>query len=332
MKALIQKLVESVAPSGYEKDIRSFILSEIKTFADEVNVDAMGNLIVRKGKKTKDNARIMLAAHMDEIGIMATHVDEDGFVRFTNIGGVFPLYLLGGRVRFLNGTPGVIASEKLESRTKLPPMEKMFIDVGATSKENCPVKVGDIAVFDRPFVDLGQRMVSKAMDDRIGVAVLMETLKQLKKTPNEVYFVFSSQEEVGTRGATTSAYSIDPDIGISVDVTLVGDTPKSATMDVSLGKGPAIKVKDSGMISDPRLVNFMVETAKKNDIPYQLEVLTGGSTDARAMQVSRAGVPASCVSIPSRYVHSPSEMVDLDDVQNAIRLLLAIVSSPITLE
>ena len=208
----------------------------------------------------------------------------------------------------------------------------MFIDVGVSSKENCPVKVGDIAVFERPFIDLGERMVSKAMDDRIGVAVLMETLKQLKKTPNEIYFVFSTQEEVGTRGATTSTYHIDPDIGLSVDVTLVGDTPKSATMDVGLGKGPAIKVRDGGMIADPRLVNSMVDAAVKNNIPYQLEVLVGGTTDARAMQVSRAGVPSSCVSIPSRYVHSPSEMVDYADVQNAVRLLLAIISSPITLE
>jgi endoglucanase len=210
-------------------------------------------------------------------------------------------------------------------------MDQMFIDVGATSKDDCPVKTGDIGIFDREFVDLGQRVMSKAMDDRIAAAVLVEVIRRLKTTQNEVYFVFSVQEEVGLRGATTSAYGIDPDIGISVDVTMTGDTPKGMKMDVSLGKGPAIKVKDGGMISDPRLVKAMVDAAEKVGIPYQMEILVGGTTDARAMQVTRAGVPAGCVSIPTRYVHSPSEMVDMDDVENAIKLLVGLVKDPIHL-
>jgi endoglucanase len=164
------------------------------------------------------------------------------------------------------------------------------------------------------------------------VAVLIETLRLLKKSPNQVYFVFSVQEEVGLRGATTAAFGIDPDIGIAVDVTRSADTPKGIKMDVSLGQGPAIKVRDSGMLSDPRVVDWMVNTADKSKIPYQLEVLEGGTTDARAIQLTRAGVPAGCISIPCRYVHAPSEMVDLKDVQNAVLLLLALIKQEVTLD
>jgi endoglucanase len=170
------------------------------------------------------------------------------------------------------------------------------------------------------------------MDDRIAVAVLIEALRAVKKTIHEIYFVFSTQEEVGLRGATTAAYGIDPEIGISVDVTLAGDTPRGITMDVALGKGPAIKVRDGGMLADPRLIRLMVDTAEKAKLPYQLEVLEAGTTDARAIQLTRAGVPSGCVSIPCRYVHSPSEMVDYADVQNAVKLVVELVSHPVDLK
>ena len=188
-----------------------------------------------------------------------------------------------------------------------------------------------MAAFERPFLDLGRRLVAKSMDDRIGCAVLIETLRSLKTSPHELFFVFTTQEEIGTRGAATSAYGIDPEIGLSVDVTLTGDTPKSRPMAVSLGKGPAVKVKDGGMLSDPRIVEWMCATAEKKRIPYQREVLEGGSTDARAIQMARAGVPAGCLSIPSRYVHTPSEMVDSEDVQNSVKLLLALLSAPVNI-
>jgi endoglucanase len=171
------------------------------------------------------------------------------------------------------------------------------------------------------------------MDDRIGAAVLIETLRQLKDTPHQLYFVFSTQEEVGVRGATTAAYGLDPDLGLAVDVTGTGDTPRRSKvhMEVSLGKGPAIKVRDGGMLADRRVVDWMVKGAEKQGLPYQLEILEGGSTDARAMQLARAGVPAGCLSIPCRYVHSPSEMVDFEDVQNAVRLLAELLSQPVQL-
>lgn len=332
MKLLIQKLTETYSPSGYETAIRSVIRAEIEGYADEIKVDALGNLIARKGTGKESGLKIMLAAHMDEIGLIATHVDEKGFVRFTTVGGVRPHTCLGGRVHFLNGVSGVIGGERLEDMSKLPTFEQMYIDVGASSRKDCPVRVGDIAAFDRPMTEMGRRIVAKSLDDRIGVAVLVETLLQLKDTPHQVYFVFTTQEEVGTRGASTAAFGVDPDLGLSVDVTGTGDTPKGSKMEVHLGDGPAIKVRDGGMLSDPRVVDWMVRTAEKTKLPYQLEVLEGGTTDARAMQVSRAGIPAGCLSVPCRYIHSPSEMVDLDDVQNGVRLMLALLSAPVLLE
>jgi endoglucanase len=273
----------------------------------------------------------MLAAHMDEVGFMVTHVDENGFIRFTTLGGVRPITCVGERVRFLNGVIGVVGMEPPDDPAKLPIFEKMYIDLGLASHQYCPVKVGDVAVYDRPFTDLGNRLVAKAMDDRIGVAVLIEAMHQLKRTPHRLFFVFSAQEEVGMRGATTAAFGINPDLGLAVDVTGTGDTPRGVNirMEVSLGKGPAIKVRDSGMLSDPRVIDWMVHTAEKARIPYQLEVLEGGTTDARAMQLTRAGVPTGCISIPCRYIHSPSEMVDFGDVQNAVRLLVALLRQPI---
>jgi putative aminopeptidase FrvX len=336
MKPLIQKLVETTSPSGYEAPIREIIRAEIAPYVDEMRVDALGNLIARKGPSKSEakpeELKMMLAAHIDEIGLIVTHVDENGFARFVNLGGVRALTCVGGRVRFLNGTSGVIGIEKLEDPSKAPTLEQLYIDVGCTAQKDCPVKVGDVAAFDRPFLDLGHRLVAKSMDDRIGAAVLIEALRRLKKTPHQLYFVFSVQEEVGVRGATTAAFGVDPDLGLAVDVTGTGDTPKGSKMAVSLGKGPAIKVRDGGMLADPRIVDWMVRTAEKARLPYQLEILEGGSTDARAIQLTRSGVPAGCLSIPCRYVHSPSEMVDYDDVQNAVHLLVELVSKPVKLE
>jgi tetrahedral aminopeptidase len=332
MKALIQRLVETTGPSGYEGQVRDLVQAEIAGYVDEMRIDPLGNLIARKGAKSEGGRRIMLSAHMDEIGIIVTHVDERGFVRFTTVGGVRPNTCLGSRVRFLNGAHGVINGERLESTDKTHTFEQLFIDVGATGRDDCPVKIGDVAAFDRPFLDLGERLVAKAMDNRISVAILIETIHQLKSTPHEVFFVFSTQEEVGTRGATAAAYSIDPDLGLAVDITASGDTPKGLKMETCLGGGPAIKVRDSSLLADPRVVRWMVSTAQKERIPYQIEILEAGGTDAHAIQLTRMGVPAGCLSTPTRYVHSPSEMVDYRDVQNGIRLLVALLSHPIALE
>jgi len=331
MKSLIQQLVETPGPSGFEHEIRDVIRTAIGDAADEFRVDALGSLIARKGTRSQDGMRVMVSAHIDEIGLMVTHIDENGFVRFTNIGGINPLTCYGGRVLFMNGTRGVIGMDGLESG-KMPKLSDLFIDVGASSKKECPIKVGDVCGFERPFLDLGKRMVAKSMDDRIAAAIAIEALKQLENTPHEVHFVFSTQEEVGLRGATTAAYSVDPDVGFAVDVTRSGDTPRpSSKMATALGDGPAIKVRDSSFIADPRLVDWMVKTAEEAGIPYQLEVLEAGGTDGRAIQLTRSGVPAGCISVACRYIHSPSEMVDSDDVENAVKLLVKLLSSPILL-
>lgn len=331
MKQLIQKLTETYSPSGYEDAIREVILNEIKPLTDEIRLDTMGNILARKGEKAANGKRIMVAAHMDEIGLIATHIDDHGFVRFTTVGVPFGRYLLGGRVCFVNGVPGVINSERPEKFNIIPAVDKLFIDVGATGVKDCPVKVGDVAAFERPFVEMGSRLVAKSLDDRVGVAVAIESLRSLKSGPNEVYFVFTVQEEVGVRGATVSAYGVDPEIGIAVDVTPAGDTPNPIRREIALGKGPAIKIKDHRMLSDPQVIAWMERTAQKAKIPTQREVLTGGGTDARAIQLTRSGVPTGGLVIPCRYVHSPSEMVDYGDVENAVNLLTALLNAPVDL-
>ena len=333
MKKLLQKLTEAFGPSGYEDNVREIVREEVEPLADEIKVDALGNLIARKrpSKQTNGIKKIMVAAHMDEIGLIVSHVDENGFIRFSPIGGVFRRYVLGGRVRFLNGTQGVIGFDRLDNINELPTLDKVYVDVGATGKKDCPVKIGDMAAFDRPFTELGRRLVAKSMDDRVGVLVAIETLRALKSTPHDVYFVFTTQEEVGTRGAATSAYGVDPDVGIAIDVTPTGDTPNALKMEMALGKGPCIKIQDPGMIADPRVVRWMIGAAEKAKLPYQREVLLIGGTDARAIQLTRAGVPSGCLSIPVRYVHSPSEMVDYSDVQNSVKLLNAVLRTPIDL-
>ena len=334
MIEITRTLVESYGPSGHEDQIRSLIQAEIEDLADEIQVDALGNLIATL-QGDGNGRRVMLAAHMDEIGVIVTHIDEKGFLRVGRVGGVRPWLCPGNRVRFANGTIGAIYVEKLNNPNAQPMMEQLYVDVGATDRESCPVKVGDMAGFDRAFVAQGDRWTAKSMDDRIGCVVLIEMMRRIQeqalKLAHTVHFVFSVQEEVGVRGATTAAYGLAPEIGISVDVTMTGDTPKAAPMAVSLGEGPAIKVKDSGMIAHAGLVRLMSDQAETAGIPYQLEVLTGGSTDARAMQLTHSGVIAGCLSIPCRYVHSVSETIDAQDVDNGVKLLLACLQSPLAL-
>ena len=332
MKQLLKTLTETFGPSGYEDAVRKVILKEVKPLAEEIRVDALGNLIVRKkpARDSKNPKKIMLAAHMDEIGIIASHIDKKGFVRFTNVGGTFGRYTLGARVRFMNGVTGVVGYDRLEQVDQALPIHKMYVDVGASSKEDCPVKVGTFAAFDRSYMEMGERLVAKSMDDRSGVAVLIETLRGIKSTPHDLYFVFTTQAEVGVRGAGAAAYGIEPEIGIAVDVTATGDTPASMKVAMELGMGPCVKFRDPGMLADPRVVEWMIKTAEKAKIPYQREVLLVGSTDGRGIQISRAGVMTGALSIPCRYVHSASEMVDYNDLKNSVKLLSAMLSKAVS--
>lgn len=329
MKDTIKKLVEAWGPSGAEHRIRALIEGEIDGLADETRTDALGNLIALK-KGDGSGKKVMLSAHMDEIGVIVSWVDEKGFLRINPIGGVRPLYEVMGRIAFENGTIGVIGIEKMEKPDQVPPFEKLYVDVGASSREDCLVQVGDFGSFVRPMVEAGGHLTSKAMDDRIGCAVLIQTLRELDSSPHDVYFCFSSQEEVGLRGAMTGAFGIAPDVGIAVDVTRAGDMPEpQEKIATQLDKGPAIKVKDGGMLATPWVKEWMIRAAEANDIPYQLEVLAGGTTDARAIQTTQAGIPAGCLSIVTRYIHSPSETVSYSDVLNSVKLLLAMLSGPI---
>jgi len=328
VKKLIKKLTEAYGPSGNEEQIREIIRAEVGSLPDEVRVDALGSLIALK-RGTGGGKRVMLSAHMDEIGLIVSYVDEKGFLRAQPLGGVNVMTLVGSRVQFADGATGVISPEKGDEMKKDPDLARLYIDVGATCREEAQGRLGQAASFVRPFADLGRRVVAKAMDDRIGCAVLLEVLRKLKGSPHDVYFVFSVQEEVGLRGARTSSYGIDPEVGIAVDVTGSGDTPEARKLAMKLGAGPCIKVMDGGMLSHPGINNMLIGAAESNGIPYQMEVLPGGTTDAMAIQLARSGVPASCVSIATRYIHTPSEMVDLDDVENAVKLFLAFLGQPI---
>jgi endoglucanase len=330
VKELIRKLVESFGPVGFEDEVRALIRAEVKGLADEIRIGKLGDLIAVK-RGTGNGKKIMLVAHMDEIGLMVTHVDKRGYLRVAPLGGVFPLYSVGARVRFADGRLGVLEADRRDDAAKAPTLDQLYIDVGASNKDDCPVKVGDAAIFHQGLETVGERLIAKSLDDRIGCAILIETLRRLKKTPHEVYFVFSVQEEITSVGARTAAFSIDPDIAIAVDVTGTGDTPKAQPMAVEMGKGPAIKVRDAGMIADPRVKNWMVQRAEAARIPYQLEIFKLGTTDVQVVQTVREGVPSGGVVVPARYVHSQVEMIDLGDVENAVKLLVELLKKPIVM-
>ncbi|MDD2431278.1 MAG: M42 family metallopeptidase [Firmicutes bacterium] len=319
MKELLQRLTQAYGPSGSEDKVREIIKAELPGY--ETKTDALGNLIVeKKGSKNK----IMFSAHMDEIGIIVTHIDKEGFLRFDFVGGVNPFHLPGERVEFKNGTLGVIGLEKLDKISDLT-KANLYIDIGAENKEEAMklVRVGDFASFTSPFIDLGNKVVSKAMDNRSACAVLIKLMQELPETQNHIVAVFTVQEEVGLRGARTAAFGVDPDYGIALDVTATGDTPKAMTMEVGLGKGAAIKVKDNSLLTHPYVKDKLIELAEQNNIPYQMEVLEFGGTDAGVIHLSRSGVPSGVISIPCRYLHGRSEMLDTRDLEAALALAKA---------
>lgn len=327
---LLKKMLLTYGPSGYEVKISDLIQNEIKDLVDEIKIDSLGNLIARK---KGSGPKVMLAGHMDQIGLMVTYVDDKGFLKFTNVGGISPSITLSQRVIFENGTIGVIGSEKIESLNDLK-LEKLYIDIGVVDKYEAEEKIsiGDICVYHSDAIIDDKKVISQGLDDRIGCFVMIEALKRLSDTKNDLYFVFTVQEEVGTRGAKTAAFGIDPDIAISFDVTTTGDTPKSKPMAVKLGAGPAIKVKDNSILCHPKVKNYMIQQAEKNNIPYQMEVLEFGGTDSGAIHLNRSGVPSGVLSIPCRYLHSNCEMIFLSDVKHGIQLTKHILENPIEIK
>ena len=315
---LLKKLTQCNAPSGCEKGITGIIKNEAEGYADEIYTDAMGNLIAHKKGNGK---KLMFAAHCDEIGIVVTYIDENGFLRFADVGGLYTKYLAGRRVCFENGTEGVIGTEPNNDKNAL---SKMFIDVGAKNADEAKklVNIGDMASFKGDFNVINNRIISKALDDRCGCYVLLEAMKRVK-TNNDLYFVFTTQEEVGLRGARTAAYAIAPEMAIAVDVTDTGDTPKAENMAVKLGGGAAIKVMDYSVICSGEVRECLKQLAEKNNIKYQMEIMTDGGTDAGVIHFSGKGVKTGGISVPTRYIHSPSEMIDADDLNACIDLLTA---------
>lgn len=333
MKDLIRDFTQAYGPSGNEDQVRNVIRRAVEPLCDRVSTDALGNLIAfRQGKgEAALRRRVMLAAHMDEIGLIVTHIDDQGFLRFAEVGGVSPHMLIGQRVVFGNGTEGSIGTERVDEIKDLK-IDKMFIDIGARTAAGAReyVEVGDMATFQRGISDMAGRMAAKAMDDRIGCVVIAETLRRLGESPHDIHAVFTVQEEVGLRGARTAAYGIDPNFGLAFDVTGVGDTPRARSIvNMELGKGACIKAKDASLIVPPAVKNLLVKAAKDNAIAYQLEVLPFGGTDTAAIQLTRSGVPAGCISIPTRYIHTPVELVDLDDVEACVALAVKVLQGPI---
>lgn len=322
---LLEKLTQTNSPSGCENAVRELIKAEISDFCDEMSIDALGNLIAhKKGERSK----VMFAAHMDEIGVTASFIDDNGFIRFAAVGGLCIKELLEFKVRFANGTVGVIGSEE-ESLDKKADIKKLYIDIGAKNKKDAEkkVKIGDTAAFVGDYYKSGDTVISKALDNRAGCYVLIEAMKKIASSQNDLYFVFTAQEEVGLRGAKTAAFGIEPDFAVAVDVTDTGDTPGAPLMAVNMGKGAAIKVMDRSVLCDSDVRTHMIETAKANKIPYQLEIMTDGGTDAGAIHLSGSGVKTGGLSVPTRYIHSPSEMASVSDIKACIELTAALAKS-----
>ena len=324
MRDLLEKVCAVYGPSGDEAQIRETVRAEIEGLVDEVRVDALGNLIaVRRprGPVTEGGQKVLLAAHLDEIGVIVTHIDEAGFARFTNVGFVNANTLLGARVVFANGVEGTFGAEGNPLPRDKVELGQLFLDVGATSRADCPVKVGDMAVFRHDFAVQGSRVFAPNLDDRVGVATLVQLLRELGDSRHTLFAVFTVQEEIGVAGAGTAAFGVEPDLALAIDVTTASDTPRAKPITVRLGGGPAIGVKDVGVVTPPAVKQAMVEGAARAGVTVQYDVGYFGTTDAYAIQSTRTGVPSGALSIPTRYIHTPSQIADLGDATGCVALL-----------
>lgn len=313
-------------PSGDEGDIRAVIHQLARPWADEITSDVMGNLVARK---KGSGPKVMFAAHMDSIGFIVTHIEKEGFLRVGRLGGVSPKEAAYTAVRLKNGLRGSFVPEEKADFGKLK-LDECYVDIGAEDEAAAKalVQIGDTAVYDGAAVQSGGRVISPYLDNRISCAVLLQVLEQAGDSPNDLYFVFSVQEEVGLRGAKTAAWAIEPDYALAVDVTDVDDTPGSQRSGtVQLGKGAAVKVMDSSVICHPAMVEHLTSLADRAGIPVQRDIMRGGGTDAGAIHTTRLGVLTGGVSVPCRYIHTPVETADLGDTEACIRLLGAFVRS-----
>ncbi|MDF2673488.1 MAG: family peptidase [Clostridiales bacterium] len=330
---LLKELTQAFGVSGFEGKICDLIGEKVKNYVDELYIDSIGNLIAVKKGTGKNKKKIMASAHMDEIGFAVLSVTDKGFVKVKKMGGVSAHTSFMNRVRFQNGAVGVISS--LEKTDNVAPgdISKLYVDIAAASKEDAlsHVSIGETACYIGEYQELTNNCVTaKAMDNRIGCYILIEALKKMSKPYNDLYFVFSVQEEVGLIGATAASERINPDLGIAVDITGSFDVPTDLDGNAVIGGGAAIKVVDNSVICDDKLVHEMVVCAKENSIKYQMDVLVGGGTDAGAINKSNSGVKALGISIPTRYGHSPNGVVSMDDVNACVDLLWKFVDKELT--
>ena len=332
---LLAELCEVAGAPGHENRVREIVLKEIKPLVDEINIDNMGNVVaVKKGKEGK---KVMIGAHMDEIGFIVTHIDDKGFVYFHTLGGFDPKTLTAQRV-IIHGKEdvvGVMGSKPIHlmsvaDRKKVPTTKDYFIDTGLDKKSlEKLVGVGDTITRERKLIEMGDCINCKSLDNRVSVFILIEMLKKIKKTPPyDIYAVFTVQEEIGIRGANVSSLQINPDFGFGLDTTIAWDTPGSTKQEQvsALGEGACIKVMDSSTVCDYRMVAYMKKVAKKHKIKTQLEILPAGGTDTSGIQrMNPGGSIAGAVSIPTRHIHQVIEMVNRHDVEASINLLKACV-------
>ncbi len=328
MFELLKKLCDIPAPSGQETRVAEFIMNEISPYVDSVETDVMGNVVAHKKGTGK---KLMFAAHMDEIGVVATCYGEKGQVHVSALGGVDPYASLYQRVRFLNGVEAVLAPDGKAEILKNLKFGQLYADVGAKTEEEAKalVPVGEAGVFIGEYVEQNGCIRSKALDDRFGCFVLIEAIKRMTKQENDLYFVFTVSEELGLRGAKTAVYIIVPDYAVVLDVTRTGDIPSEDKKALEIKKGAIIKVMDKGFIAHPIVRDRMVALCEKNGIDYQMGVLTQGATDAGAIHLFGGGVPSGVIAVPTRYIHTPGETVAKSDVENVLALTLAIIEEGI---
>lgn len=328
---LHRELVAAAAPSGFEQPMAELLSRLAAPFVDTVEIDEMHNVICHKKGEGK---KIMLAAHLDVIGMLVTHVDAQGYIQFDRCGWLDAAELVNTRVRFPSGVHGIVRLRDAAKAQGKPASElrmtDFYIDIGAKDKADAEqyVRLGDTAVFEgAPRKIGGDKVMGPYADDLVSCVVLLRMLEQLGDCPNDVYAVFTAQEEVGCRGAQVAAAGIQPDIGVAVDVCDTGDKPEDhqVVMEVACGKGPTVKIRDSAAIASPELNARLRALAEAQGIPYQNEILRAGGTDTGAMQRSGAHVCATCVSIPTRHIHAPGEVYSIADVENAAKLLAALV-------
>jgi endoglucanase len=330
---LLKRLCETPGAPGREERIREVVIENLRPFCDEITVDAIGNVIGQR--RGGGRAKLMVSSHMDEISFLVTHIDDDGFIRFTPLGGFDAKTLTAQRV-IVHGTRdilGVMGTKPVhllsaEERKNAPKLEDFFVDVGLPCDEvRAVASVGDPITRQRELVEIGNTVNGKSFDDRVGLFVMLEAVRRLGDHGVELYVVATVQEELGIRGAQVAARNIDPDIGIALDVTLANDVPDAKAHEyvTRLGGGAAIKVMDSSVISNPKLVAFLRRIATAGKIPHQIEVLPRGGTDTSALQRAGSGAAVGCISIPTRYVHSVIEMCHKADIRACIDLLVAAI-------